>query len=96
LVQDYGVVKCRSEGIAFHNLENQLHACYDSIELILFKFRMRLAEGRALTTTDCRAAFISIGADPVICVELSRGEASILLFGKNPVPSVGEVKEQHV
>jgi len=73
-----------------------LHASYDFIELILFKFRMRLAEVRDLTTTDCRAAFISIGTDPVGCVELSRGEASILLFGKNPAPSVGEVKEQHV
>jgi hypothetical protein len=96
LVQDDGVVNCRSAGIAFHNLEHQLHASYDFIELILFKFRMRLAEVRALTTTDCRVAFISIGADPVVCVELSRGEASILLFGKNPAPSVGEVKEQHV
>jgi hypothetical protein len=96
LVQDCGVVKCRSDGIAFHNLERQLHVCYDSIELILFKFRTRLAEGRALTTTDCRAAFISIGAESVICVELSRGEASILLFGKNPGPSVGEVEKQHV
>jgi len=96
LVQEFGVVKCRSECIAFHNLEHQLHACYDFVELILFKFRMRLAEVRDLTTTDCRAAFISIGTDPVGCVELSRGEASILLFGKNPAPSVGEVKEQHV
>jgi len=96
LVQEFGVVKCRSECIAFHNLEHQLHASYDFIELILFKFRMRLAEVRDLTTTDCRAAFISIGTDPVGCVELSRGEASILLFGKNPAPSVGEVKEQHV
>jgi hypothetical protein len=96
LVQDFGVVKCRSEGIAFHDLEHQLHASYDFIELILFKFRMRSAEIRALTTTDCRAAFISISVDPVGCVELLGGEASILLFGKNPGPSVGEVKEQHV
>jgi hypothetical protein len=28
--------------------------------------------------------------------ELSGGEASILLFGKNPGPSVGEVKERHI
>lgn len=89
-------MKCRSDGIAFHNLERHLYASYDSIELSLFKFRTRLAEVRALTTTDCRAAFISIGADPVICVEFLGGEASILLFGKNPGPSVGEVKKQHV
>jgi hypothetical protein len=89
-------VKCRSEGIAFHTLGHHLHASYDSIELILFKFRTRLAEIRALTTTDCRAALISIGADPVICVEFLGGEASILLFGENPGPSVGEVKKQHV
>jgi len=92
LVQEFGVVKCRSEGIAFHNLEHQLHACYDFVELILFKFRMRWRK----STTDCRAAFISIGADPVGCFELSRGEASILLFGKNPAPSASEVKERHV
>jgi hypothetical protein len=85
-------VKCRSEGIAFHTLGHHLHASYDSIELILFKFRTRLAEIRALTTTDCRAALISIGADPVICVEFLGG----LLFGKNPGPSVDEVKKQHV
>jgi len=93
LVQEFGVVKCRSECIAFHNLEHQLHACYDFVELILFKFRMRLAEVRALTTTDSRAAFISIGADPIVCIESSGGEASILLFGKSPGPFVGEVKE---
>ncbi len=50
----------------------------------------------AFTTTDCRAAFISIGADPIVCVELSGGEAFILLPGKNPAPSVGEVEERHI
>ena len=50
----------------------------------------------ALTTTDCRAAFISIGADPIVRVGLSGGEPSVLLPGKNPAPSVGKVKERHV
>ncbi len=50
----------------------------------------------ALTTTDCRAAFISLGADPIVRVGLSGGKASILLPGKNPAPSVGKVKERHV
>jgi hypothetical protein len=40
--------------------------------------------------------FSLIRADPIVAVESSGGEASILLFGKNPSPSVGEVKERHV
>jgi hypothetical protein len=50
----------------------------------------------AFTMTDRRAAFSLIGADPIVCVELSGGEASILLPGKNPGPAVGKVKERHV
>ena len=46
--------------------------------------------------TDRRAAFSLIRADPIVAVESSGGEASILLFGKNPGPSVGEIKERHV
>jgi hypothetical protein len=50
----------------------------------------------AFTMTDRRAAFSLIGAGPIVAVESSGGEASILLFEENPAPSVGEVKERHV
>jgi hypothetical protein len=50
----------------------------------------------AFTMTDRRAAFTLIGAGPIVAVESSGGEASILLFEENPAPSVGEVKERHV
>src|SRR4029453_5449747 len=46
--------------------------------------------------TDRRAAFSLIDAGPIVAVESSGGEASILLPGKNPGPAVGEVKERHV
>ena len=50
----------------------------------------------AFTMTDRRAAFSLIGAGPIVAVESSGGEPSILLFEENPAPSVGEVKERHV
>jgi hypothetical protein len=48
----------------------------------------------AFTTTDCRAAFISIGADSIVRVESDR-KSSIEIPRKNPVPSICEVKERH-
>ena len=53
----------------------------------------------AFTTTNCRAAFIAgcaAGAGLTDRIKVLDREARILLPGKNPVPSVGEVKQSHV